>query len=80
MKDMWDGRDLSVRSKASIWSKVKCIREGSMLLSEFEKREIERRVRSEMSAGQTEGSVNSLIHSDVNILNEFSFPYSNPLY
>lgn len=46
LKDMWDGRDVSVRSQASILSQVKSIEAGG-LLTELEKVEIESRVRNE---------------------------------
>ena len=47
LMQMWEGRDLSVRSQASILSQVKCIQKGG-LLSEYEKREIERKVKDEI--------------------------------
>ena len=50
LKDMWDGRDISVRSEASILSQVKCIEAGG-LLTELEKVEIESRVRKESEVG-----------------------------
>lgn len=44
--DMWNGRDVGVRSQASVLSQIKCIEAGG-LLSEYEKCEIEQRVERE---------------------------------
>jgi len=44
--EMWDGRDVGIRSQASILSQIKCIEVGG-LLSEYEKSEIEQRVEIE---------------------------------
>jgi len=46
VKNMWDGRDLSVRSKASLLSQLKQIEDNS-LLSIMERGEIEMVVREE---------------------------------
>jgi len=48
--EMWDGRDVGIRSQASILSQIKCIEEGG-LLSEYEKCEIESRVTRECESG-----------------------------
>ena len=47
--DMWNGRDVNLRSQAAVLSKIRDIRIGrSVLLSNFEKREIEAKVNSEL--------------------------------
>ena len=46
--EMWNGRDVDVQSQASVLSQVKCIQKGG-LLSEYEKKEIERNVQDEIN-------------------------------
>ena len=46
--DMWNGRDIDIRTTASILSQIKCLIKGG-LLSEFEKREIENKVEKDLN-------------------------------
>ena len=46
--EMWNGRDVSVRSQASVLSQIKCIRLKG-LLTQFEKREIETKVEMQIA-------------------------------
>ena len=62
--NMWNGRDLSVRSQASILSQIKCIENGG-LLSEFEKREISNRVRS---CAENSGRLNESNENDIDFV------------
>ena len=66
--EMWNGRDVSVRSQASVLSQIKCIRLKG-LLTQFEKREIETKVEMQIAKccelNENE-SVNFNISSDSN--------------
>ena len=45
---MWEGRDVNLCLRASVLSQVKFIQKGG-LLSEYEKREIEKNVQNEIN-------------------------------
>ena len=47
LMEMWNGRDISVRSQASVISQVECIKRGG-LLSEMEKSGIEQRIQNDL--------------------------------
>lgn len=51
--NMWNGRDISVRSQASIISQIKCIEKGG-LLSEFDKNEVETRVFTQQCVSESD--------------------------
>ena len=55
LMEFWDDKALNKRSQASVLSQIKSIEQGG-LLSEYEKCEIERLVRSEESAGQKDNA------------------------
>ena len=69
--EMWNGRDVGIRSQASVLSQIKCIEAGG-LLSEYEKSEIEQRIEREIKgdgigpnpAGQDEEGVDFNIYRE----------------
>ena len=67
--DMWDGRDVNVRPQAALLGQLRSLKSGRKL-SEFEKREIERKVTMERIAPAGQESIENEEDVDFNIENQ----------
>ena len=65
--DMWNGKDIGIRTQASILSQIKCFIKGG-LLSQFETRDIENKVEKDLNNKHGNEEIDFDIESDNGVL------------